>query len=314
MAYFNGNDDFLIALKGENGGCNPNLLINGNFQINQREEKTYKVKPTAWARTYTVDRWFITPQIADSTSSVEINKDGSVKLSLVEPYCNFSQVIENQKQLCGIKLTASACVRNTGATNVWFCISSRHADSSLENVAVVNIPAGANGVFYCTGTPVDDAHIAVRFVLPSGRSNAVVEVDWVKLEVGEVATPFSPRPYAEELALCQRYYYKLNYAAHHLALTLANNTARALIQLPTTMRVLPTITYNNNATPDYARYVLYVFGNAYKLKSIANANTDFWGGDKMQLLMTVTDGMALQSNQAAIYRPWESLRFDAEIY
>ena len=31
-------------------------------------------------------------------------------------------------------------------------------------------------------------------------------VNWVKLEVGSVATPFIPRLYAEELALCQRYY------------------------------------------------------------------------------------------------------------
>ena len=29
---------------------------------------------------------------------------------------------------------------------------------------------------------------------------------WIKLEYGETATPFVPRLYAEELALCQRYY------------------------------------------------------------------------------------------------------------
>jgi hypothetical protein len=31
-------------------------------------------------------------------------------------------------------------------------------------------------------------------------------LNWVKLELGSTATAFSPRPYAEELAMCQRYF------------------------------------------------------------------------------------------------------------
>ena len=33
-----------------------------------------------------------------------------------------------------------------------------------------------------------------------------IDIEYVKLEMGELATPLSPRPYAEELAMCQRYY------------------------------------------------------------------------------------------------------------
>ena len=35
-----------------------------------------------------------------------------------------------------------------------------------------------------------------------------VEFTQVQLELGKVATPFEHRSYGEELALCQRYYFK----------------------------------------------------------------------------------------------------------
>jgi hypothetical protein len=46
----------------------------------------------------------------------------------------------------------------------------------------------------------------VFFVSINLASNAVVELEWIKLEAGATATAFSPRLYAEELALCRRYF------------------------------------------------------------------------------------------------------------
>ena len=37
-------------------------------------------------------------------------------------------------------------------------------------------------------------------------TNSSIQIEWIKLEQGSIATPFAPRPYAEELLLCQRYY------------------------------------------------------------------------------------------------------------
>ena len=50
-------------------------------------------------------------------------------------------------------------------------------------------------------------HIDITDGLAAG-SGDVVSITDVQLEVGEVATPFEQRSYAEELDLCQRYYWR----------------------------------------------------------------------------------------------------------
>ena len=40
--------------------------------------------------------------------------------------------------------------------------------------------------------------------------DSYIALEWVKLEVGATATPFSPRPYAEEVMLCKRFSQNVN--------------------------------------------------------------------------------------------------------
>lgn len=63
-------------------------------------------------------------------------------------------------------------------------------------------------------------------------------LNFVKIELGEIATPLSPRPYGEELALCQRYY--INRAIGRATQYGANDM---YFQIPTSirMRTNPTI-------------------------------------------------------------------------
>jgi hypothetical protein len=78
----------------------------------------------------------------------------------------------------------------------------------------------------------------------------------VQLEKGSVATPFEQRSIGEELALCQRYYWRVQAAGNGFGYKYGSagmSPAEAnIISHPTTMRTTPTVsrvgtlpTYNN---------------------------------------------------------------------
>lgn len=137
---------------------------------------------------------------------------------------------------------------------------------------------------------------------------ATSTVNWTKLEAGNVSTPFSPRPYREELDLCRWYYRELNGGE-----TISSgyiNVAGTLAYIPImfSMRVLPTFTVNNL--------------NCYRIR---------WDGGEpfatsMQLTgmnesyMTMTVGCIVTGRKAAaLYHAVNGgitgkMTFDAEIY
>jgi len=64
-----------------------------------------------------------------------------------------------------------------------------------------------------------------------------------QLEVGEQATPFEHRSFGDELARCQRYFYKTASADGFIGIRLQNSENRVAFPLtPQTMRAAPTIT------------------------------------------------------------------------
>jgi hypothetical protein len=90
-----------------------------------------------------------------------------------------------------------------------------------------------------------------------GTSGATFYITGVQLEVGSSATGFEYRQYQQELALCQRYYWKWipTSASSYLATTMNFNTVTcyAPIKLPITMRATPTLTTSGTAS-DYGGY------------------------------------------------------------
>jgi hypothetical protein len=89
-------------------------------------------------------------------------------------------------------------------------------------------------------------------------SGATWQVTGVQLEKGSTATSFDYRPYGTELALCQRYYYKLFPAAANriLAMGQINNSTEAEFYAPfvVTMRTRPTALETNGTASDYKIY------------------------------------------------------------
>jgi hypothetical protein len=78
-----------------------------------------------------------------------------------------------------------------------------------------------------------------------GTNAATLYIAGVQLEKGSVATPFEVRPYATELALCQRYYVRFTgdgaFKPLGLATALSTTAATGIIVAPTSMRSQPTI-------------------------------------------------------------------------
>jgi len=81
------------------------------------------------------------------------------------------------------------------------------------------------------------------------NTNALYRTTGWQLEPGTVATPFERRSYGQELALAQRYYYRINastiYTTYGTGWNRSSSAGRALIQHPVIMRTSPSsIDYN----------------------------------------------------------------------
>jgi hypothetical protein len=88
-----------------------------------------------------------------------------------------------------------------------------------------------------------------------GTNGATFYITGVQLEVGSTATSFDYRPYGTELALCQRYYAKMNagtgaYTGFGSGVAGATTTAYIFFKYPVTMRSSPTISSTSCGVQD----------------------------------------------------------------
>jgi hypothetical protein len=97
---------------------------------------------------------------------------------------------------------------------------------------------------------------------PTGSTNLVATngatwyVTGVQLEKGSTATSFDYRPYGTELALCQRYYYRVvsqaSYGRFGAGYNQNTTASQAVIPFPVTMRTNPTALEQSGTAADYA--------------------------------------------------------------
>ena len=75
-----------------------------------------------------------------------------------------------------------------------------------------------------------------------------VKITGVQLELGKNATEFEHRPYGEELALCQRYYFKLSNSRLIMGYKRHDASANFAVECPVPMRASPTPTLTAGGT------------------------------------------------------------------
>jgi len=135
-------------------------------------------------------------------------------------------------------------------------------------------------------------------------------IQWTgfQLEVGKNATEFEHRPYGEELALCQRYFY-INGGAQHniISQAFAPHTTEIAVAWPhpTEMRAVPTVTIsstNNNNTDFYFRTInntgFSLTGNGRSLTQMTKHHASIWFNG-MSGVPQVPGQVRVQNNRTA---------------
>lgn len=273
-------------------GSNPNLLINGDFRVNQRGLGEYSPK-TSWGDyTYTCDRWALYG-LATAKFSVTTKR--------LTGQTWFLQTIDDFEGLLGKTLTFSMKFNQLSNDYINFTFRKVFTDETKESIDKRFYPSiGNQTIQYTFDLPADNEKTIkrVELIIYQG-ANGDIEIDYIKLEIGSIATPYSPRPYAEELALCQRYYQLLGGRGWGYG-TGTEKTGNFGIPIPVTFRTAPTIYIGNN---------LYIRGESgnYQASSVT-----YLGYSSNNLdIICVADNIV---NNKVFVISHGSIKADAEMY
>lgn len=148
---------------------NPNLLINGGFAVWQRGE-SFTIPRTGYgAGKYTADRWRVWAN-ADSTGGNITATRADDGMHIEADGAGFATYRFEEAEVK--KLSGKTVMLSQSVDGV---VSS--AVRSFPTTGILNVALPVSGT-----------------------------INWIKLELGEEATPYVPKGYGEELLACMRYY------------------------------------------------------------------------------------------------------------
>ncbi len=248
---------------------NPNLLINGGFQVWQRGESF-----TVTTDKYTADRWII------------VSTNGSYPVTVTKNDINGGMKIvqSSNSSILRYKMEDVDFAKISGKTvtlsyNLDGVIIKSTFTATVPNIINISIPYSTTG------------HV----------------LNWAKLELGSVATPFVPRSYATELALCQRYFQVLKRNTR-IRMGYYNSSDLDFYYPIQEMRAAPTFALNGMQGVDYAvRTISGAVQTDFTFSAALMTKTQF-GLKATKTAHGLTDG------QLAIMGANGEIWLDSEIY
>ena len=173
------------------------MIINGDFQVWQRG--------TSFSSGFTADRWY--------TAAGTVTKDGlAIKhvATNTDPYLLY-KVEDLGNKFDGQDAIASFYLKTSSGINKLQYLTVCNVNYTHD--VIYELPSEISGYTrWACPVKITDAHtdyIRIVFELEAVSGN-ISYLRQVQLEVGKVATPFEHRSYGEELALCQRYYQRID--------------------------------------------------------------------------------------------------------
>lgn len=251
----------------QNGGFElgmRNRIINGAMNVWQRGT-SFTVSTTNV--TYTADRWGIYQPSGTATITRETDAPTGFKYSLkaVGAGTDAIQRIEsvNATDLAGETIAITFRFKQTvgaGAGSMTVALQYANAADNFSALTAISsqtfTPTSSWATYTLTfaNLPSGVANgMSIDIYPTSSGSSSTYFITGVQLEKGSAATPFEYRPYGQELALCQRYYWQLGGQNEYQYITAtacgaSGTVCRGAIMHPVEMRVAPTTTLTTAST------------------------------------------------------------------
>jgi hypothetical protein len=267
------------------GQAGKNKIINGNFSVNQRGFTSLTTQDFGF------DRWINALSGATATYSAQAFTLGAAPVAGYEAKnfarlavtvgndnCRLQQIIEDVRTFAGQTVTVSFWAKGTNPTTPGNLVCLLMQDFGTGGSPSAQVKT-SDGIVVLTA---NWTRYSFTFTLPSiagktlgtnnnsglyfwlGQHTSVSTDAWtldlwgVQVEYGSKATPFqtaSGGSIQGELAMCQRYYYRLTPGAGQ-ALSFGNNyntiQNRTTTMFPVEMRIAPTALEQNGTANNYA--------------------------------------------------------------
>lgn len=229
---------------------NPNLLINPDFNINQRGKTSYT---SAVAQTiknvYSVDRWYLYGH------SLTVNSDKSVTITPTT-YSN-GALIQQLKTPVEGNITVQVYVVGVSGTAT---VSVGQSDGS-STTEIGTLKNGLNTFTFSKGIK----RLVIRV------NSGTLTLKYAKVEQGSVATKFVAPNSAEELIKCKQFYNHIYF--FHVFYSAASNFDYSFSHVVQSMRTKPTVTLLQSSSSGLSKYSASV-NNSSGLTVITTATTN----------------------------------------